>query len=107
GTLQESIRLAEHVPLLMDINSKLVFGRGYNTAHLTAQHPPQASGGVSYQENYNERQPRQIAGWRTGPPRPAPPSLVFPVVVVCCAARLTRNPAWSGVETSCGWSCLW
>ncbi|AXK86370.1 Uncharacterised protein [Nocardia farcinica] len=81
GTLQESIRLAEHVPLLMDINSKLVFGRGYNTAHLTAQHPPLASGGVSYLENFNERLPGLIAGWRTGAARRAATALGLDVTL--------------------------
>jgi len=68
GSLQESIRLAEHVPLMMDLNSRLVFADVSNTPHFTEQHPPMSSG-IGNVENFGEQIPGLVAGWRTGASR--------------------------------------
>ncbi|WP_280504898.1 DUF7373 family lipoprotein, partial [Nocardia farcinica] len=65
GSRQESIRLAEHVVLMMDLNPRLVFGsRNITTRHLTAQHPT-VSGLFESVADYNARIPGLVAGWRT------------------------------------------
>ncbi|MET8426111.1 hypothetical protein [Nocardia sp. NPDC004860] len=56
--LQESIRMAEHVPLALDIDNRLVFN---NAAHaITADYPP-----ISI-DNFNDKAPGLISGWESG-----------------------------------------
>ncbi|MGW3543367.1 DUF7373 family lipoprotein [Nocardia niigatensis] len=56
--VQESIRMAEHVPLALDIDGRLVFN---NSAHaITADYPPMSI------DNFNERAPGLISGWESG-----------------------------------------
>lgn len=75
GSLQESIRMAEHVALMMDLNPRLVFSsRTSSTRHYTAQHPP-VSSGVGSAEEFNAQIPGLVAGWRTDASRRARPAL--------------------------------
>ncbi|WP_157101418.1 DUF7373 family lipoprotein [Nocardia shimofusensis] len=71
GSLQESVRMAEHVALMMDLDRRLVFSNGStSTRHYSAQHPP-VLGGVTTIDDFNAQVPGLVAGWRTGGSRRA------------------------------------
>ncbi|MTE13001.1 DUF7373 family lipoprotein [Nocardia aurantiaca] len=56
--LQESIRMAEHIPLALEIDDRLVYS---NAAHaVTADYTPMSI------DNFNDKAPGLIAGWESG-----------------------------------------
>ncbi|MFE3194638.1 hypothetical protein ACFXHA_36920 [Nocardia sp. NPDC059240] len=56
--LQESIRMAEHLPLAMDVDDRLVYGHGGNA--VTPDYP------VLGVDKFTDWTPGLIAGWQTG-----------------------------------------
>ncbi|MEC3954516.1 hypothetical protein VMT65_15850 [Nocardia sp. CDC153] len=56
--IQESIRIAEHMPLPVEVDDRLIYGQGGHA--ITADYPPM---GV---DDFNDRAPGLIAGWETG-----------------------------------------
>ncbi|MBF6327477.1 DUF7373 family lipoprotein [Nocardia transvalensis] len=60
GAVQESIRMAEHIPLAHDIDNRLVYGHRKSSA-LTPTFPPR----LNSQANFNDLAPGLVAGWRT------------------------------------------
>ena len=64
GTIQEAIALAEHVPLIMDVDSRMVFNqvKGSNRA-FTQRHPPPAFSGVGKAEDYLGPVPGLVVGF--------------------------------------------
>ncbi|MBF6212503.1 hypothetical protein IU433_18835 [Nocardia puris] len=63
GSLQESVRLGEHVPLMFDIDPRMIHGASSSSAkHISAERPPR----IGDVETFNERVPGLVAGWRTG-----------------------------------------
>ncbi|MGW4736709.1 DUF7373 family lipoprotein [Nocardia xishanensis] len=72
GAVRESIRLGSVVPLLMDLDSRLVHGRtNFAGHHYTARNPPYRGSGISDLENFSEQAPGLVAGWHTGGSRRA------------------------------------
>ncbi|WP_431964173.1 DUF7373 family lipoprotein [Nocardia sp. bgisy134] len=72
GAVRESIRLGSLVPLPMDLDSRLVYGRtNFAGHHYTARNPPYRGSGISNLENFGERVPGLVAGWHTGGSRRA------------------------------------
>ncbi|MFC9892377.1 hypothetical protein ACFVMC_01670 [Nocardia sp. NPDC127579] len=63
GAIQEALRLGGVVPLMMDLDSRLVYGRPGVAGKVTAQHPPGTW--VTPDERFGELVPGLIAGWRT------------------------------------------
>ncbi|MEV0463238.1 hypothetical protein AB0I30_15720 [Nocardia tengchongensis] len=55
--IQESIRLAEHTPIPLEVDDRLVFGG--NGRAITADYPPMGIDG------FNDRAPGLVAGWQT------------------------------------------
>ncbi|MEV5837875.1 hypothetical protein [Nocardia sp. NPDC052112] len=66
GAIQEALALGEHVPLLMDVDSRMVFNiaRSGNRA-FTQKHPPPANSGVGNVEEFFGPVPGLIAGFGT------------------------------------------
>lgn len=72
GAVRESIRLGGLVPLPMDLDSRLVYGRtNFVGHHYTARNPPHRGSGISNLENFGEQVPGLVAGWHTGGSRRA------------------------------------
>ncbi|MGW0248729.1 DUF7373 family lipoprotein [Nocardia goodfellowii] len=63
GAIQEAIRLGGFVPLMSDLDSRLVHGRSGVSGKITPQHPPFTW--VTPVEKFTEFVPGLIAGWRT------------------------------------------
>ncbi|WP_148280526.1 DUF7373 family lipoprotein [Nocardia cyriacigeorgica] len=67
GVNREAARLAEHVPLIMDIDRRLVFNQtNVQGRRYTQQQPPTHREGISTIENFNEAVPGLVVGWGTG-----------------------------------------
>ncbi|MFQ6394037.1 hypothetical protein ACLMAJ_11320 [Nocardia sp. KC 131] len=62
--VQEAIALAESVPLMMDVDNRLVFNAPKGDT-FTPQHPPSPSGGFGT-ANFTESVPGLVAGFGTG-----------------------------------------
>ncbi|AVH20653.1 DUF7373 family lipoprotein [Nocardia cyriacigeorgica] len=67
GVNREAARLAEHVPLMMDIDSRLVYSQtNMQGRRYTPFQPPTHREDMSMVENFNEVVPGLVVGWGTG-----------------------------------------
>ncbi|WP_369023229.1 DUF7373 family lipoprotein [Nocardia cyriacigeorgica] len=67
GMNREAARLAEHVPLIMDIDDRLVYSQtNMQGRRYTSAQPPTHREDVSMVENFNEVVPGLVVGWGTG-----------------------------------------
>ncbi|WP_280266818.1 DUF7373 family lipoprotein [Nocardia wallacei] len=62
GAVQESIRMAEFVPLMLDIDSRLIYGRSAITRAHTAKFSPTLS---SKEIKFADAAPGLVSGWST------------------------------------------
>ncbi|MEV0252201.1 hypothetical protein AB0H76_36835 [Nocardia sp. NPDC050712] len=69
GAIQEAIELGSFVPLITDLDSRLVHGRIGVSGRITPQHPPVTW--VTPADNFTELVPGLVAGWRTAGSRRA------------------------------------
>ncbi|MEV4236817.1 hypothetical protein AB0J47_16755 [Nocardia sp. NPDC049737] len=66
GAVQESIRLAEFVPLIMDLDGRLIYNqRPFYLHPFTPQNPPRNGSLGGSVENFAEAAPGLVAGWTT------------------------------------------
>ncbi|MEV6273860.1 hypothetical protein [Nocardia sp. NPDC051832] len=63
GAWQEAIKLGSFVPLMSDLDSRLVHGHSGVSGRITAQHPPVTW--VTPADKFSEFVPGLVAGWRT------------------------------------------
>ncbi|WP_194817405.1 hypothetical protein [Nocardia sp. XZ_19_385] len=73
GAIQEAIKLGSFVPLITDLDSRLVHGRITAAGKITPQHPPTTW--VTPSEKFTEFVPGLVAGWRTAGSRRENPNL--------------------------------
>ncbi|NEW28628.1 DUF7373 family lipoprotein [Nocardia cyriacigeorgica] len=69
GMNREAARLAEHVPLIMDIDNRLVYSQNIQGRRYTPLQPPTHREDVSVVENFNAVVPGLVVGWGTGAQR--------------------------------------
>ncbi|MFE9327112.1 hypothetical protein ACIHDR_35800 [Nocardia sp. NPDC052278] len=93
GAIQEALRLGEHVPLLIDVDSRMVFNitRSGNRA-FTQKHPPPANSGVGNVEEFFGPVPGLIAGFGTYAQRARSFRSARVWRWLFCASRLPSRP---------------